>query len=85
MRIGFESALIFADTNNDKIPDIFILQLIFPQLQNTSNFFKVRGLMMGESTYWIPLDSVSQDSDFGVIPTQDLQIMKLVSVPYPKK
>jgi hypothetical protein len=84
--IGFESALIFADTNNDQIPDHVYSAVFIPAAPEYTKPLKSKRLDDGKNLHdWIPLDPVSQDSDFGVIPIQDLQIMKLTGVPPPKK
>jgi hypothetical protein len=84
--IGFESALIFADTNNDQIPDHVYSAVFIPAAPEYTKPLKRKRLDDGKDLHdWIPLDPSSQDSDFGVIPIQDLQILKLTHVPSQKK
>jgi len=80
--IGFESALIFADTNNDGVPDHVYSAVYIPNAPDYTKPFKNKELKDGKNLHdWIPLDPASQDSDFGVIPIQDMQIVKLIPVP----
>lgn len=84
--IGFESALVFADTDNDKIPDHVYSAVYIPTAPEYTKPFKSKKLDDGKDLHdWIPLDPASQDSDFGVIPIQDLQVVKLVPVQTQKK
>jgi hypothetical protein len=84
--IGFESALIFADTNNNGVPDHVYSTVYIPNAPDYTKPFKSKQLNDGKNLHdWIPLDPASQDSDFGVIPIQDLQIVKLIPVPLQKK
>jgi len=84
--IGFESALIFADTDNDKIPDHVYSAVFISAAPEYTKPFQRKKLDDGKDLHdWIPLDPASQDSDFGVIPIQDLQIVKLVPVQPQKK
>lgn len=84
--IGFESALIFADTNNDQIPDHVYSAVFIPTAPEYTKPLQRRRLDDGKDLHdWIPLDPASQDSDFGVIPVQNLQIVKLTRVPSQKK
>ncbi len=79
--IGFESALIFADTNNDGVSDHVYSAVYIPTAPDYTKPFENKELKDGKNLHdWIPLDPASQDSDFGVIPVQDLQIVKLVPV-----
>jgi len=77
--IGFETALIFADTNNDQIPDHVYSAVLIPKAPEYAKPLQRKKLADGSNLHeWIPLDPVSQDSDFGVIPIQDLQILRLI-------
>ena len=79
--IGFESALILADTDNDKIPDHVYSAVYVPTAPEYTKPFQRKKLDDGKDLHdWIPLDPASQDSDFGVIPIQDLQIVKLIPI-----
>lgn len=83
--IGFETALIFADTANDGIPDHVYSAVYIPTAPDYTKPFQNKELNDEKNLHdWIPLDPASQDSDFGVIPIQDLGIVKLISVP-PRK
>ena len=83
--IGFEAALIFADTDNNGVPDHVYSAVHLPDAPEYTKPFKREKGKDGKNLYdWVPLDPASQDSDFGVIPIQDLQIVKLVQVP-PRK
>ena len=80
--VGFESAMIFADTDNDGVPDHVYSAVYIPEAPDYTKPFKRQQLVDGKNLHdWIPLDPASQDSDFGVIPLQDLEIVKLVQVP----
>ena len=80
--IGFETALIFADTANDGIPDHVYSAVYIPAAPDYTKPFKNKELNDEKNLHdWIPLDPASQDSDFGVIPIQDMQIVKLIPVP----
>ena len=84
--IGFESALIFADTDNNGVPDHVYSAVYISAAPDYTKPFKGKKLNDGKNLHdWIPLDPASQDSDFGVIPIQDLQIVKLIPVPLQKK
>jgi len=86
LTIGFESALIFADTDNDGVADHVYSAVHIPKAPDYTKPFKRKKLDDGKNLHdWIPLDPTSQDSDFGVIPIQDLQITKLIPVPPQKK
>lgn len=83
--IGFETALIFADTNNDQIPDHVYSAVLIPDAPEYTKPLQSKRLADGSNLHeWIPLDPVSQDSDFGVIPIQDLQIERLIPIPSQK-
>lgn len=80
--IGLETALIFADTANDGIPDHVYSAVYITAAPDYTKPFKNKELNDGKNLHdWIPLDPASQDSDFGVIPIQDMQIVKLIQVP----
>lgn len=79
--IGFESALIFADTDNDGVPDHVYSAVYIPNAPDYAKPFERKKLHDGKNLHdWIPLDPASQDSDFGVIPIQDLEMVKLIPV-----
>lgn len=82
LAIGFESALLFADANNDGLPDHVYSAVYIPKAPDYTKPFAKKKLNDGKDLHdWIPLDPTSQDSDFGVIPIEDLEITKLVSIP----
>lgn len=82
LAIGFESALLFADANNDGLPDHVYSAAYIPKAPDYTKPFAKKKLDDGKNLHdWIPLDPTSLDSDFGVIPIEDLQIAKLVSIP----
>jgi len=84
--VGFESAMIFADTDNDGVPDHVYSAVHIPEAPDYTKSFKHKKLDDGKSLHdWIPLDPASQDSDFGVIPIQNLEIVKFVQVPVRKR
>ncbi|MCK4436153.1 transglutaminase domain-containing protein [Candidatus Bathyarchaeota archaeon] len=81
LAIGFESALLFADANNDGLPDHVYSAVYIPKAPDYTKPFAKKKLNDGKNLHdWIPLDPTSLDSDFGVIPIEDLQIAKLVSI-----
>ncbi|MCK4320761.1 transglutaminase domain-containing protein [Candidatus Bathyarchaeota archaeon] len=82
LAIGFESALLFADANNDGLPDHVYSAVYIPKAPDYTKPFAKKKLNDGKNLHdWIPLDPTSLDSDFGVIPIEDLQIAKLVAIP----
>ena len=84
--VGFESALIFADTDNDGVSDHVYSAVYIPAAPDYTKPFRRKELDDGKNLHdWIPLDPASQDSDFGVIPIHDLEIVKLVDVPLRKR
>jgi len=84
--IGFESAIIFADTDSDGVPDHVYSGVYIPAAPDYTKPFKRKELDDGKNLHdWIPLDPASQDSDFGVIPIHDLEIVKVVQVPLRKR
>lgn len=86
LAIGFESALLFADANNDGLPDHVYSAVYIPKAPDYTKPFAKKKLNDGKNLHdWIPLDPTSLDSDFGVIPIEDLQIAKLVSIPAKKQ
>ncbi len=79
--IGFESALIFADTDNDKVPDHVYSAVYIPSAPDYCKPLVHQELEDGKDLNdWIPLDPTSEDADFGVIPIGDFQIIKFIPV-----
>ena len=74
-----------ACTDSDGVPDHVYSAVYIPEAPDYTKPFKRQQLADGKNLHdWIPLDPASQDSDFGVIPLQDLEMVKLVEVP-PRK
>lgn len=79
--IGFQTALVFSDADNDGIAD-HVYSAVY--IQNAPDYCKPLAHKMLESgkdlNDWIPLDPTSLDSDFGVIPIGDFQIAKFAAI-----
>ncbi|MEM3629572.1 MAG: transglutaminase-like domain-containing protein [Candidatus Bathyarchaeia archaeon] len=73
LAIGFETALIFADTDNDGFSDHVYCAVYIPNAPDVYKPFniKINGIDMHD---WIPLDPTSEDLEFGLISTDNLVI-----------
>lgn len=77
--IGFKSALIFTDSDNDGVADHVYSAVYIPTAPDYSKPFTHKELEGDQDMNdWIPLDPTSQDSDFGIIPIGDFQIVKFI-------
>jgi len=77
--ISFETCLFIADVNNDGFPDHIYVGAYLPNAPEYCKPFPHKRLPNGKNFHdWVPLDPTYEDSDFGVIPITDLQILKIV-------
>lgn len=79
LAIGFETALIFADTDGDDLADHVYTAVHIPGAPELYKPFlnkKFRGKNLRD---WIPLDPTSEDADFGIIPFENLEITEIFS------
>jgi hypothetical protein len=73
LAIGFETALIFADTDGDGFADHVYCAVHIPNAPEVYKPFnrKINGIDMHD---WIPLDSTSEDLEFGLMSVDNLVI-----------
>jgi len=74
LAIGFETALFFADTDGDSMPDHVYSSVHIPNAPDVYKPFLNKKVAEEELRDWIPLDPTSEDLDFGVITFDDLEI-----------
>lgn len=81
LSIGFETCFFIADTNNDGYPDHVYVGVHLPGAPEIYKPLPNKILDDGKNLHdWIPLDPTCEDSDFGVIPLNDLGILKYVPI-----
>jgi len=74
LAIGFETALLFADTDGDRVPDHVYSAVNIPTAPDIYKPFASKRIGGKDLHDWIPLDPTSEDLDFGVITLNDLEI-----------
>lgn len=77
--LGFEPALIFADSDHDQVADHVYAAVHIPSAPDYCKSFPSRALSDGKDLRdWIALDPTYEDCEFGMIPIDDLEISKFV-------
>jgi len=73
LAIGFETALIFADTDSDGVADHVYCAVYMPNAPDVYKSLnkKINGIDLHD---WIPLDPTSEDLEFGLISIDNLAI-----------
>jgi hypothetical protein len=74
LAIGFETALLFADTDGDGQPDHVYSAVHIPNAPDLYKPFANKKIEGRDLRNWIPLDPTSEDLDFGVITLDNLEI-----------
>lgn len=74
LAIGFETALLFADTDGDGQPDHVYSAVHIPNAPDLYKPFANKKIEGKDLHNWIPLDPTSEDLDFGVITLDNLEI-----------
>jgi hypothetical protein len=74
LAIGFETALFFADTDNDGMADHVYSAVHIPDAPDLYKPFADKKIAGKGLHDWIPLDPTSEDLDFGVITFANLEI-----------
>lgn len=77
LAIGFETALIFADTDGDDLADHVYTAVHIPGAPELYKPFLNKKYGGKNLRDWIPLDPTSEDADFGVIPFENLEITRI--------
>ncbi len=86
LAVGFKPALLFADADNDGLPDHVYTAVYLPRAPDYTKPFARKKTGDGKDLHdWVPLDPSAPDADFGVIPIGNLQISKFVSFPRRKQ
>lgn len=80
LAIGFETALIFADTDGDDLADHVYTAVHIPHAPELYKPFLDKKIGGKNLRDWIPLDPTSEDADFGVIPFENLEITRIFFV-----
>jgi hypothetical protein len=81
LSIGFETCFFIADTNNDGYPDHVYVGVYLPDAPEIYKPLPEKLLDDGRNLHdWIPLDPACEDSDFGVIPLNDIGILRYVPI-----
>lgn len=79
LSIGFEICFFITDTNNDGCPDHVYVGVYLPNAPEIYKPLPHKILDDGRDLHdWIPLDPTCEDSDFGVIPINDIGILKYI-------
>jgi hypothetical protein len=74
LAIGFETALFFADTDGDNIPDHVYSAVHIPSAPQLYKPLANKSINGKQLLDWIPLDPTCEDLDFGVITLDNLEI-----------
>ncbi len=74
LAIGFETALIFADVDNDNVADHVYSAVYIPSAPDIYKPFANKEFSGKDLHDWIPLDPTSEDLDFGVITLNNLEM-----------
>jgi hypothetical protein len=74
LAIGFEAALLFADTDGDNFADHVYCAVYIPEAPELYKPFANKKIGGKDLHDWIPLDPTSEDLDFGVITFDNLEI-----------
>ncbi len=74
LAIGFETALLFADTNGDNIADHVYSAVHIPNAPDLYKPFVNKKIAEEPLHDWIPLDPTCEDLDFGVLTFENLEI-----------
>jgi len=77
LAIGFETALIFADTDSDGLADHVYSAVYIANAPELYKPFLNKKIREKNLHNWIPLDPTSEDLDFGVIPFSNLEIKEV--------
>jgi hypothetical protein len=81
LSIGFETCFFIADTNNDGYPDHVYVGVHLPNAPEIYKPLPSKILDDGRDLHnWIPLDPTCEDSDFGVIPLDDVGILQYIPI-----
>lgn len=74
LAIGFETALLFADTDGDGLADHVYSAVHLPNAPEIYKTFTNKKIGGKDLHNWIPLDPTSEDLDFGIITFDNLEI-----------